>query len=201
MNHKNQSGRPAELLRAAQNLIFTEGPGRFTMRRLGEAVGITEPAVYRHFGSKEELLLALIAFMFDGWQEKLDALCALDLPASEKVIRLGKIHISHLIDHQFNPILLLSEAADPNQFRVAKALGEKGQRFTETMASIFTKGKIGGEFPPDLCVRFATQAVMGVLQGSLIRWTLTHSNRGLAADLEGSIRLILRGVAVFPATK
>lgn len=191
---KRAADRRKELLLAARNIMFTEGPGKLTMRNLANAVGISEPAVYRYFAKKEELILALISLMFDGWHDKLEALHAKTMPAPEKILRLGRLHFDHLTKHQFNPILLFGEASDPHQARIAEALREKGLRFAKTMSAMFAQGKEAGEFVMDLSVPSATMAVMGVLQGSLIRWTLQRSTRGLVKDLENAIKTILRGL-------
>ena len=190
-----EQSRKIQILLAARNLVFSEGPAKLTMRRVGEAVDISEPAVYRHFKNKEDLLRALINFMFEGWEEKLIALKQEPIPASEKLIKLGKIHLSHLIDHQFNPVLLLSEASITEQPSVTTTLTEKGNRISAVMASIFKEGCASGEFAADLNVKAATLAVFGVLQGSLIRWTLSRSTKGLSSDLEGAMRLIIKGLS------
>jgi len=165
------------------------------MRRVGEAVDISEPAVYRHFKNKEDLLRTLINFMFEGWEEKLVALKGENISASEKLIKLGKIHLTHLIDHQFNPVLLLSEVGLTEQPSITEALNEKGERIAAVMASILKEGCASGEFAADLNIKSAILAILGVLQGSLIRWTLSRSTRGLASDLEGALRLIIKGLA------
>jgi AcrR family transcriptional regulator len=190
----SDSSRRIQILLAARNLVFSEGTARLTMRRVGEAVDISEPAVYRHFKNKEDLLRELINFMFEGWEEKLNALKQESIPASEKLIKLGKAHLSHLIDHQFNPLLLLSEAGVTDQPGIMNSLNERGSRISAIMASIFREGCASGEFSADLNIKSAALAVFGVLQGSLIRWTLTRSAGGLASDLEGALRLIIKGL-------
>jgi len=194
----NEQSRKSEILLAARNLIFLEGASKLTMRRLGEAVAITEPAVYRHFRNKEELLGELVRFMFDGWEEKLTALKAEPGSASEKLIKLGKLHLNHLFEHQFNPVLLLSEASVAEQPAVAAVLNEKGERIASVMAAVIQEGCTSGEFPPDLHIRSALLAILGVLQGSLIRWTLTRSTRGLASDVDGALRLVVKGLSAHP---
>ena len=190
-----EQSRKMQILLAARNLVFSEGATKLTMRRVGEAVDISEPAVYRHFRNKEDLLRALINFMFEGWEEKLVALKQESIPASEKLIKLGKIHLSHLIDHQFNPLLLLSEANIAEQPNIKATLSEKGDRISAVMTSILKEGCDSGEFSADLNIKSASLAVFGVLQGSLIRWTLSRSTKGLSANLEGAIKLIIRGLS------
>ena len=50
----------AEILEAARALVLAHGASALTMRRLGEALGVSAPAVYRHYRDKEELLAGLV---------------------------------------------------------------------------------------------------------------------------------------------
>ena len=55
-----RSVRVAELVRAALDLLESEGPGALTMRHLAEAVGIRAPSIYKHFDGKSALEVALV---------------------------------------------------------------------------------------------------------------------------------------------
>lgn len=48
-----------EILARACDLFLDRGIEGFSMRRLAESVGVTAPALYRHFEGKEEVLLAV----------------------------------------------------------------------------------------------------------------------------------------------
>jgi AcrR family transcriptional regulator len=47
-----------ELMAAARDLFLENGPAQFSLREVARRVGISAPAVYRHFDNKEALLLA-----------------------------------------------------------------------------------------------------------------------------------------------
>lgn len=51
--------RPA-LIKAALKAIAIEGPEKFTLRDVAKRAGVSAPAVYRHFESKEDLLVAVV---------------------------------------------------------------------------------------------------------------------------------------------
>jgi AcrR family transcriptional regulator len=55
-----RSGRIAEIVAAARQVLEDEGPGALTMRRLGDSLGIKAPSLYKHFPSKAAVELALI---------------------------------------------------------------------------------------------------------------------------------------------
>ena len=54
------SGRVAEIVAAASHLLETEGPDALTMRRLGAAIGIRAPSLYKHFPDKAAVEIALM---------------------------------------------------------------------------------------------------------------------------------------------
>jgi TetR/AcrR family transcriptional regulator, tetracycline repressor protein len=47
------------ILTAAEKLVAQTGPESLTLRKLGDALGVNNTALYRHFRNKEELLLVL----------------------------------------------------------------------------------------------------------------------------------------------
>lgn len=48
------------ILDAARAICLEDGPGALTMRGVGDRVGITAPAIYRHYPSKAHLLQELV---------------------------------------------------------------------------------------------------------------------------------------------
>lgn len=64
-----RADRPAldgdAIVTAARSIILEEGHERFTLRRLGRELGVTAPALYAHFRSKEELVRAVVHREFD----------------------------------------------------------------------------------------------------------------------------------------
>jgi AcrR family transcriptional regulator len=52
--------RTAEIIEAARVLLETEGRDALTMRRLGEALGIRAPSLYKHLPGKHAVEVALI---------------------------------------------------------------------------------------------------------------------------------------------
>ncbi len=55
-----RSGRRAAILEAASSLFSTRGYADTGIDEIGRAAGVTGPAVYRHYASKEDLLVAVL---------------------------------------------------------------------------------------------------------------------------------------------
>lgn len=56
-----RSPRVAEIVEAARRVLEDEGPAALTMRRLAEELHMQAPSLYKHFSSKADVELALIA--------------------------------------------------------------------------------------------------------------------------------------------
>ena len=72
----NSRRRPRDrrrvILRAAERLFAERGYARTSMKRLADAVGVTDAALYNHFGSKREILEAL--YEERGFYQAIDVL-------------------------------------------------------------------------------------------------------------------------------
>lgn len=92
--------RRTELIAAARHLLETEGPDAVTMRRLGAAVGMRGPSVYKHVPDKAAVENAL---MITGLAEQAQALTDVPttFPAIARAYRgwaLAHPHLHRLIN-------------------------------------------------------------------------------------------------------
>ena len=65
-NPTSLSPRARAIVSAARQILERDGPDSLTMRRLGDAVGIRAPSLYKHFPDKAAVEVALIN---DGFEE------------------------------------------------------------------------------------------------------------------------------------
>jgi AcrR family transcriptional regulator len=67
--------RKKEILKAAFALIARQGMSELTIKNLARAVGVSEPALYRHFDSKASILSAIVDEMIaqrdEAWRNSL----------------------------------------------------------------------------------------------------------------------------------
>ncbi|MCK4529791.1 MAG: TetR/AcrR family transcriptional regulator, partial [Candidatus Marinimicrobia bacterium] len=55
-----QTERQTQILNSSMELIADKGIQGFTIKNLSEKIGITEPAIYRHFESKTDILNTIL---------------------------------------------------------------------------------------------------------------------------------------------
>lgn len=94
--------RRAQLVAAARSLLESEGAEALTMRRLGAAVGIRGPSVYKHVPDKAAIHTALA---IEGLSEQVDILEGVpatfaDLAGSYRAWALAHPHLHRLLNSQ-----------------------------------------------------------------------------------------------------
>ncbi len=72
-----RTGRdPAEKLIHAGQALVLEGEGQFTVKQLADRAGVALQTFYRHFGSKDELLLAVLEENVENGVDEMEAIAA-----------------------------------------------------------------------------------------------------------------------------
>ncbi len=59
-NMKIYSERQQHIIDVSMNLIIDQGMSNLTIRNIAKEINVSEPAIYRHFNSKYDILVALI---------------------------------------------------------------------------------------------------------------------------------------------
>jgi len=181
MARKTGEARQAEIIAVTRDLIFNEGFSNFTVRTVANRIGISEAAIYRHFKSKEDLLLGLLDSLFVPWREAIEGLLKENIPARLKLRRLVEIHLHHLVIRQLNPILFFSEAIRPENCHLFEKLNNSLGFLQDTVAVIVKQGVARCEFKPETDLSSAVACIVGLIQTTVIKWTLQRKTDGLVA--------------------
>jgi AcrR family transcriptional regulator len=156
------SSRREQILAAAAELFARHGFHGVGIDEIGAAVGVSGPALYRHFRSKDamlgEMLTSISERLLDGGQARVDAASS----ASEALRELVGWHVDFALD---NPALItvqernLGNLTDPDRRRV-RALQ---RRYVEVWVQAIR------DAAPDLdepTARAAAHAVFGLINST-----------------------------------
>jgi AcrR family transcriptional regulator len=104
------TGRQREILERARELVEESGLANLTLKKVAERVGFSEPAIYRHFASKQELVLALVDLLRERLMGGMRAIAAeTSLPPRARIERMVRHHVGVLRATRALPFLLLAE--------------------------------------------------------------------------------------------
>ena len=183
---KRGEDRRREIVDAVLRLAVEVGPDRLTTQAVADAVGITQPAVFRHYPTRAALWLAVAhdvaARMRGCWDE---AAAATDDPIAD-VRRLAVAQMRVIAGEPSILAIVFSHelrVADPALAEVFRGLmGDLMRRLTGRFAAAAERLTVA---PAD-----AALLVLGLLQGLALRWSL--AGRGFDLPSEGARLLDLQ---------
>ena len=71
MANNSISDRQFEILEAAGKILSTSGVGSLTIKNLAQEMKFSESAIYRHFTSKEEIVLVMLGYLAEDLDKRL----------------------------------------------------------------------------------------------------------------------------------
>jgi len=169
---KTQIPRSEQIVRVAIKLLSEGGIAALTTKNLAKAVGVTEPALYRHFSSKLDILVAIL----DHFEKHMRALF-------EKGID-GEVAVLDQIEMVYNRVFksfsaqpaLASVVFSEELFRHDKRLSEQVARIMDTVEgrilNLLSSKKGRTECRNDVPAKDLTRVVMGSLRFIVTRWRL-----------------------------
>jgi len=186
--------RREEIVAAALTLADAAGPDRLTTGTVAAAVGITQAGVFRHFPKKQDLWDAIGAEigrrMKAAWAEPLDA-------ATRPLQRLEGLVRAQLTLIQETPaipaILFSHELHSENEALRLTFLGLM-RTFVGHLVAIIEAGRADRSVRADLDAHDAALLVVAVMQGVIVRWSLTGRAFDLCAEAERLLTVTLRGL-------
>ncbi len=186
--------RQVDILKVALKLLAEGGCHALTIRRIADELEISEPAIYRHFQSKKELLKALYSYVWSRLSSEVYPLARGDGDGADRLGKAIRGTLEFLHRNKGVTLVLLSEAIHHDDPELKDAMLSLVRRFQGIIREILEDGVDEGSFRNDLCVDLASQAVVGFLQSSAMLSLL----RGVDCDAEtctsGFLDTMLKGI-------
>ncbi|HCM27562.1 MAG: hypothetical protein A2Z99_21645 [Treponema sp. GWB1_62_6] len=183
--------RQKEIVDAALSLISGKGIQELTMKRLAEAVGVSEPAIYRHFASKSEILAAVVDDVAASRSASLGEAHSSGLGPEETLVSFFRSHALLFMRRPALTAVLFSE----DVFRSDPALMSRvGAIMEDTLATIraeIAKGKRLGRFRGELDEVNGAFMLAGGFRLLVSTWQLGNETFNLPERTDAYVRSAL----------
>ncbi len=188
--------RRVQLIEAAVRLIGTAGIHGTTMSKISAGVGLSEMAVYRHFSSKNEILMEADTYLLGRLLEWLE--CSSEPSVIRRLAEIGERHFDMLSSDlemftaPYMQFLTMTQSDDALHRHVAR----NNARMKETIERLAQEGIAQGTIRADVDTFLFTHEFVG--------WFLAEDIHCLSDLLDGTfsrsshlrmLDLILRDVA------
>jgi AcrR family transcriptional regulator len=181
----NFTARQLQIIQESITLIAEKGIQGLTMKNLASAIGVSEPALYRHFKSKNDILSGIIE------QMKTNTGKNLDLSSQFSVLeKLEKVLLTHTVAFIANPSLtaiVFSEdifrSDNVLSAQIKNMMMESQQKFTQ----IINQGQERQEIRTDIDANQLSLYVVGAFRLLVTKWHLLKHNFNLLEEAQNLI--------------
>ncbi len=173
------SPRQIEILEAAIQLTSEAGIQKLTIRNVAAAVGVSEPALYRHFASKHELLVAILEYLENKIAHNFMGFIQPSGSPSEQFRVFLENLFTELEENKAFSLLLFAEEtfnADPALRPELNALLDKNlSTLSRYFAHIAKEGTCRSDIPSEQLALMT----FGAIRLTVSRWHLKGEQNGL----------------------
>lgn len=186
--------RKVEIVTTMLRLADELGPDRLTTQTVADAVGLTQPAIFRHFPTKQALWHAVAEAISDrltgAWAEVLDATSdPLGRIEGLVLVQLRQIKVMPAI-----PSILFSRELQAENDALRHSVLSLMTELVATLTRELAEGQRTGAFRSDLEAEDGAYLLVSLVQGLAIRWTL--GDRRFDLETEGR-RLLTAQLRLF----
>jgi len=164
--------RQQEIIDSALEIIAEKGIENFTIKKLARARGVSEPALYRHFKSKQNILIIIISHYRNSIFDLLDRLIDSSIPPDKKIESFYLEIIRHFSENPALSTILFSDEL----FRHDKILSKEVYSIIEMMHAriekILKSSGIRKDLKNKLPYGDLAWIIMGTMRLAITRWRL-----------------------------
>ena len=167
------TNRQKEIIEASIRLIDKNGIQNLTIKHLAEEMKISEPAIYRHFESKFDILLAILE---NFNEETKQSLAGADISGKNGPEKIKYIFTKHMDIFTKNPSLasvVFSEEIFQNDKRLSEMVYGIMKSRISAITAIIKTGQKEGTFRNDIPAKLIALALTGSLRLIVTDWRLS----------------------------
>ncbi len=183
--------RQMEIINAAIDLIADKGIQQMTIKNLSNKIGFTEGAIYRHFDSKIEILLGILAMFKDKKKNALAQLhSSTEIDALTKLQTLFQERFTHFNANPAIAAVIFSEEIFQNDKRLSGEVFRIMQESQAVVRVVIENGQKSGQMRKDISAEQLSLLITGALRLIVTQWRLS----GFAFDLQKEGRQLWKSI-------
>ncbi|MBT9484348.1 TetR/AcrR family transcriptional regulator [Sediminibacterium sp.] len=185
------SDRQLEIIGAAGKILTKSGISGLTIKNLAKEMKFSESAIYRHFTSKEEIIIALLEYLAQSMDERYANAISFEQSPEEKFIMLFQNQFSFF---NRNPHFVVAVFSD--------GLMEESQRINGTILKIMSikmkhlmpiilEGQQKNVFTNSLKTDELMHIVMGAFRLEMYKWRVANFQFDIIQSGDNMIHAVL----------
>lgn len=191
ISRKSHPERKEEIIEAAISLVGQGGIQMLTTKNLALKVNVSEPALYRHFSDKIDIIRQVLEYLRDRIINRLSEIAGTEKSPDKKLEDLIRRQFLAFSRRPEIIIVLLSEGLYQNNRELSELVRSIMEESAAFYTNVISEGQQTGIFRKDLTPERLAFMVMGNLRFCAIQWHLSNCSYDLVAKGEEVLSTIL----------
>ena len=182
--------RREQILRAALDLIGSQGQRRLSVASLARRVGLVPSALYRHFKSKDDVIEAVLRHIRDSLQANVRLVREETTDAHERLRRLLMRHLAMVRDNRALPRIVFSEELYVGSQNRRARMFAGIRTYLDEVAAIVQQGQTDRQIRPDVDPQTVATLFLGLIQPGAMLWHMSDGAFDVTRHAERGWRLL-----------
>lgn len=170
----NITSRQLEIIESAGKILTVSGVSGLTIKNLAKEMNFSESAIYRHFPSKEKIIITMLNYLADSIDERL--LKSLNNPDNTegKFKSLFRSQINYFKNNPHFVVAVFSDGLQEESQQINETIKKLMETKIKHLMPIIIEGQKNGLFTNNVKSEELTNIVMGAFRMLLYKWKVEN---------------------------
>ena len=168
------TNRQIQIIEAATILIGEKGIQNLTTKNLAQKMSFSEPALYRHFKNKTEILKCVLLYYKRQLKNKLSVILNSENSGIDKIKLMMGFQFEHFSNNPAVIMVIFAETSFQYDNILSKTVAEIMIQKRTMVESIIKRGQEEGNIRNDIEASQLTTTIMGSMRFTVLKWRLAN---------------------------
>lgn len=191
MTTETISDRQLEIIEAAGKILTASGVSGLTIKNLAKEMKFSESAIYRHFTSKEEIIIALLEYLAQSMDERYTNAISSDQSAEEKFTTLFQNQFSFFKKYPHFVVAVFSDGLMEESQRINETISKIMSVKMKHLMPIISEGQQKNIFTNLITSEELIHIVMGTFRLQMYKWRVANFQFDLTKNGNNLVQSLL----------
>ena len=182
------TNRQKQIIQASLDLIANSGIHGLTIKNISKNVGVTEPAIYRHFNSKNDILMGVISKVKESSGVDLFSLEDKTLTSTDLIFKAFTTRAHRFTNNPSIAAVIFSEAIFENDSVLSGAIRSIMETSHMKMVKIIKRGQDRGEIINSIEADQLALMIIGSFRLLVTKWHMSKNSFDLEIHTENMVK-------------
>ncbi len=168
------SERQFEILEAAGKILSTSGVSGLTIKNLAQEMKFSESAIYRHFTSKEEIIVAMLGYLAENMDERLQKVTSSHKNPLENLESIFLDQFTFFAQKPHFVVAVFSDGLMDASQNINAAIHKIMQVKMKALMPVIMQGQQQGFFTNTITTEELMHIIMGSFRLQMFKWRIAN---------------------------